>query len=574
MPTRYQLRETPPPTVSEALRKYSAPVQALLYSRGITTANDAETYLALPYETALHDPFLLPDMHAAVSRILGAMDAGEQIAIWNDYDCDGIPGGVLMRDFFSAINYPNVTTYIPHRHEEGYGLNTQGIDALTKKGVTLLITVDCGITDNDAVLHAATRGMDVIVTDHHEPGPSLPAAHAVINPKRSDHMYPFRELCGSGVAFKLICALLASRQFPITAGREKWWLDVVGLATIADMVPLIDENRTLAHYGLLVMRKNRRLGLSHLFRTMRMDPRTITEDDIGFMIAPRINAASRMGMPEDAFNLLRAEEEGAAGAAARHLERINNERKGVVAAMVKDIRTRIGKLETIPGVLVVGDPLWRPALVGLAANALLETYARPVFIWGRDGRSVLKGSCRSDGSVSVVALMHEIRDSLIEFGGHHAAGGFAVRDEHVHVFSSRLNEAYTNIKNDEPTEGAMTRIVDAALSLEDVTRDLYQELRLCGPFGVGNEKPSFVFRAVVPQGVATFGKGKDHVRATFARTRGTLTAIGFFSSPESFQSPLTPGTAVDLIGAIEESSFNGRSELRLRIIDVLPAHSI
>jgi single-stranded-DNA-specific exonuclease len=225
-------------------------------------------------------------------------------------------------------------------------------------------------------------------------------------------------------------ALLArgtkSGQLELKPGKEKWFLDVVGIATIADRVPLVGENRTLAHFGLKVLQKTRRPGLQHLFRTTRLVQKYLTEDDVGFMIAPRINAASRMDTPEDAFHMLATKNEAVAGVHVRHLEALNNERKGVVAAMVKDIKKRIAQTTTLASVIVMGNPEWRPALVGLVANTVAETHNRPVFLWGRDGRDVIKGSCRSDGTMSVVSLMHEVSDVFIEYGGHHASGGFSV----------------------------------------------------------------------------------------------------------------------------------------------------
>lgn len=575
-PATYTLRGPVPEDIAKTLEKHDPLTRSLLFHRGIKTAKDAESFLEPNFDLHLHDPFLMNDMSSAVERILKAIQSDESIVVYSDYDCDGIPGGALLHDFFTAIGYKHFTNYIPHRHDEGYGLNTDAIDKLKDSGCTLMITVDCGITDTKEVAHANKLGIDVILTDHHEPNGKLPNAFAVLNPKRADSTYPFRELCGSGVAFKLISALIVrgrkKKVFELKEGWEKWWLDIVGLATIADLVPLVGENRVLARYGLFVLRKGRRLGLQHLLRTMRLKAHHVTEDDIGFMIAPRINAASRMDNPEDALRLLTATTEEEAGAYAKHLNKMNNERKGVVAAMVKEIKKRLKQKTEMKDVLVIGNPKWRPALVGLAANSLAEEYNRPAFVWGRDGRDVIKGSCRSDGAVSVVTLMNEAKDVFIEYGGHQYSGGFSVHNDHIHTFEKQLNEAYKTVKkgDDIDDETEEKNLLDGDLSLKDVTDATYRIIEKLSPFGIGNPKPLFRFRSVAPALVEKFGKGRDHTKIIFEREgNARLEAIGFFALPDSFQKPLEVGKSVDLIAHIEKSFFMNRPQLRLRIVDVL-----
>ncbi len=556
-----------PESVSKTLSRYDALTQQLLFSRGIETEEKAEHFFAREYESGLHDPFLLPDMEKAVVRILEALGRNEKIGIYSDYDCDGIPGAALWHDFFTAIGYTNFVISIPHRHEEGYGLNNEALDRLAHGGVTLLITVDCGSADVSQVQHANDCGMDVIITDHHEIPPVAPSAYAFINPKCSGSVYPFAGLCGTGVAFKLITALISRGNLALPRGHEKWFLDLVGLATIADMVPLRDENRIFAHYGLLVLRKGRRLGFQHLFRIMKMNVAHVTEDDIGFMVAPRINAASRMGAPEDALNLLVAKDDGDAGRYAKHLDGINNERKGLVALMVKEAKHKLSLRSSIDEVLVIGDPAWRPSLVGLAANTLMEEYQRPVFVWGRDGRMVLKGSCRSNGGVSVVALMEKSSEAFLEYGGHHMAGGFAVKEEYIHTLGEVLNTAHQLLPKLN-TETMRSEEVDAVLSLEEVTPTLVRTLARFAPFGEGNTKPVFMFHAVTPLRVEVFGKQKAHTKIVFRTKNREIVAIGFFKLPHEYSAPLEPGTPVTLVAHVEESFFMGRAEIRLRVIAV------
>src|ERR1035437_6331306 len=369
-----------------------------------------------PDYSKLYNPLLLPDMEKARDRVIEAIKNNEHIVVFSDYDADGIPGAVVMADFFKRIKYENVSFYIPHRHDEGFGLNKEAIDEIKTRNAKLLITVDCGTADHDEVNLAQKLGLDVIITDHHE-SDLIPKAFAVVNPKRKDSKYPFKELCGAGLAYKLVQAILEKENFGIKTGMEKWSLDMVAIATLSDMVPLVDENRILAKFGLNVLHKSPRPGLSALFRIMKMNQANLTEDDITFMITPRINAASRMGIPMDAFNLLSTTNQLEAERYALHLEKINNERKGIVAQLVKDAKHKLSSRQDIPTVIVIGNPEWKPALLGLVANSLVEDYLRPVFVWGRDGDGVIKGSCRSYDGIDLYELMKKPKGAFLEFGG-------------------------------------------------------------------------------------------------------------------------------------------------------------
>jgi single-stranded-DNA-specific exonuclease len=540
-------------------------INRLLAARGILDTPSATEFLAPNYDEQLHDPFLLHDMEQAVNRIIAAMEQNERIAIFSDYDCDGIPGAVVLHDLFKALSYDNFQNYIPHRHYEGFGLSTGAIDRLAEAGVKLIITIDCGTSNIEDVAYANEKGMAVIITDHHEPEEKLPAAVAVVNPKLGN--YPFPHLCGAAVAFKLAQALLAKIEHRLTPGFEKWWLDMVGIATIADMVPLIGENRVLARYGLQVLRKSRRPGLQQLLKKAKLDQRYLTEEDIGFTIGPRINAASRMDTPEDAFYMLAETDLARASERVEHLERLNQDRKTQVALMTKDLHQRLQKMEVMPGVLVMGHPQWRPSLVGLAANKLAEEYGRPAFLWGTDGNGVYKGSCRSGGAVSVVKLMQAVSHVFIESGGHHASGGFSVKEEHIFTFGEDLAGALAELGDGARVEEAV--LVDAELRLDDVNELLLQELSQLAPFGTGNRKPLFAFMSVTPLSVETFGKAREHTKLTFATERGKLEAIAFFQLPEQFTQVPQEGHPLTLIAHVEQSYFMGRQQIRLRIIEVL-----
>jgi single-stranded-DNA-specific exonuclease len=567
----YKLREPISSEVSEKLKGYPELQRSLLFYRGIDDAIKAEEYLNPNYEKHIHDPFLMKDMDKAVERILKAIDNQERILIYSDYDADGIPAAVVMMDFFKLIKYDNVEVYIPHRHNEGYGLHLEALDTFPEKGIKLLITLDCGIVDHAEVAHAQLLGIDVIVTDHHLPGETLPPAYAVVNPKRADCEYPYKMKCGAGVGFKLATALLQKGNFGVSAGAEKWLLDMVGIATLSDMVPLQGENRVLAHYGLKVLRKSRRPGFQKMLKLMKVDQRYITEDDVGFMITPRINAASRMGIPMDAYKVLSTSDEAEGDMLAKHLDAINNERKGLVASTIKEIKKIMAEREDhfkTRNVIVLGNPSWRPALLGLAANTIAEEYNKPVFLWGREDGKEIKGSCRSDGVTHLVKLMNEVKEYFHEYGGHSFSGGYAVIAEKIHTFEDALHDAYTALGNQAAE--VEPNYVDAKLSIDDITPKLAREIDLLAPFGKDNPKPVFMFENVSPAEVKLFGKTKDHLELAFYNAQNRkVRAIGFFMKPEDFASQPKKGIPLTLIGSIEKSYFGGTQEIRLRIVDIL-----
>ena len=564
--TQYSIRETMDDDIRESLSGYSPLLQDLLFYRGIVSKKEAELFLNPDYDAQTHDPFLMKGMDRAVSRILSAIKGNEKIVIYSDYDCDGIPGGVLLHDFFKAIGYSNFVNYIPHRHDEGYGLNRDAVDTFAKDGAALIITVDCGISDVIPVEQANKQGIDVIVTDHHLPDDTLPPAYVILNPKQEDDKYPFDMLCGSGVAYKLVQALLSKDRFGLKVGWEKWWLDMVGIATISDMVPLIGENRVLAHFGLQVLRKSPRVGLMKLCRVLYIDQRKLTEDDIGFMISPRINAASRMETPMDAFRLLTTSDEVEAGELAKHLNKINDKRKGLVASMKREVNGRIKSIGELRDVIVLGNPKWRPGLLGLVANSVAEEYKRPVFLWGREGVSIIKGSCRSDGNVNIVELMAESRESFIDFGGHKFSGGFSVDQEHIHHLEEKLIEAYKKIGVEVPDQNIL---VDKQLSLGDVNWKTFRSIRSLAPFGTGNPKPLFLFKDVTVSSLRRFGRDKAHLELSLEDKDGNKTiAISFFVKDDNLNA-LAEGSCIDLIGTMEQSSFRKIIKLQLYIVDII-----
>ncbi|OHA86120.1 MAG: single-stranded-DNA-specific exonuclease RecJ [Candidatus Zambryskibacteria bacterium RIFCSPLOWO2_01_FULL_35_19] len=565
MSTKYNLKGKVSKEAEEELKDFSPLITQLLYNRDIKTKKEAERFLKPDFEKHLHDPFLLPDMKKVVERILKAIENDEKITIWSDYDADGIPGGALLHDFFKLIGFNNFENYIPNRRIEGYGLNLEGIKEIADKKTKLLITIDCGIRDNQYVEEANKLGMEVVITDHHEPSDELPKAFAIVNPKRKDNKYPEQILCGTGVVWKIIEGILQTKRDLLKEGQEKWLLDLVGLATLSDMVPLTGENRALAHFGLSVLRKGKRPGFSKLLSILRINKNNLTEDDVTFMITPRINAASRMGLPLDAFKLLTANNEEEAGIYAKHLDNINKDRKVAVTNIVKEAKKKVKeKFENLgaKSVIVLGDPDWRPALLGLVANSIVKEYNLPVFLWGREGEGVIKGSCRSEGVTDLVALMERVDGAFTSFGGHKMSGGFEVDFEKIHTLEDALVEACTYvIKKEEEIE------VDAELNLKDISEKSVAEINGLAPFGIGNEKPIFIFKDIIPEKINRFGKAKEHLSINFVDGTNKVRGISFFASPDQFGDFLKEGIKTNLVANIEKSFFNGSSEIRLRIVD-------
>ena len=562
---------------SHELNSHSLLTTRLLVNRGITNEEQAFKFLKPNYDSDMNDPFLMHDMERAVVRIFEAIEAKQKIVVYADYDCDGIPGAVIMNDFFKKIGYENFYIYIPDRHDEGYGLNKEAIQKFIDEDVKLLFTIDLGTTDHEDIAQAQANGIDVIVSDHHLPHETLPKAFAIVNPKIGS--YPDSMLCGSGVVFKLVQGFIQKygEAFKINSGWEKWLLDMAGLATLSDMVPLVGENRLIARFGLQVFRKSPRPGITQLLRLLKIDQTTLLEDDLTFMVTPRLNAASRMDSPMRAFELLAERDPVKAGAIALHLTNINDERKKIVAQIMKEVKHSLSERE-IGEIIVIGNPKWRIGVLGLVAGKICDEYDRPTFVWGREGGAVsrevegmsetapLKGSCRSNGRVNVVRLMESAKESFIDFGGHELAGGFSVSNEHVHFLEEKLCANFESIKQDGAIGGAM---IDCTLSLADINEKTVSIIESLAPFGLGNPKPLFLFSNLTITATKQFGKEKNHLEIIVTDDKKkSCTAMSFFADENTFSKKAIVGEKIDLIATIEKSYFAGRITLRLRIVDI------
>jgi len=432
------------------------------------------------------------------------------------------------------------------------------------------------------VAQAKVDGIDVIITDHHLPKETLPRAYAILNPKVDE--YPEKMLCGAGVAFKLAQGFIKKYReyFKIKEGAEKLMLDMAGLATLSDMVPLTGENRAIAYFGMKVLRKSPRPGLQKLLSKMNIDQRHISEDDIGFMVTPRLNAASRMDNPMRAYELLSTKDEAEAGALADHLSKINDERKTIVTSIMREVNK---KLETYEHkeVIVIGNPAWRVGVLGLVAGKISDEYKKPVFVWGKDENDCIKGSCRSDGSVSVVELMTEVGESFLEFGGHELAGGFTVHNDKIHFLEEALSASFHKIiisKNTPSALGTSPYVgggqvgvnFDIKFTLDMVNMKNWKEIAKLSPFGFGNTKPVFLFEGAKIEKIKKFGKNGsgEHLEIVFSDTSNNKAkGISFFSNHDSFGKTLSEGININLLATFDLSRFRGREELRLRIEDII-----
>lgn len=489
-------------------------LETLLKNRGLIGKKDIEVFINPKWEEQTHDPFLMKDMDKAVSRIKKAVDKKEKIVLYTDYDCDGIPGGVILHDFFKKINHENFVNYIPHRHNEGYGVHTKAIDGFIKQGVTLMITADLGITNIEEVKYAQENGIDVILTDHHLPVKDkegkqiIPSAYAVINTKRTDCNYPEKMLCGAATAWKLVNAFLVKHgsDYKIPVGHEKWWLDMVGISTIADMVPLLGENRVLAIYGLQVLRKSKRLGLLKILKNAKVEQLNLSETDVSFSIAPRLNAAGRMDDPVIAFRALLNNEESVTY--ADKLETLNKERKLETSSAHTQISFENFAKDQV---ILVGNTNWSPGILGLIASKIVDTTSKTVFVWGAgEEKGVLKGSVRagSDGA-NVVQLMSECSGVLSHFGGHEEAGGFSLVAEKLEEFDKMLKEVYKRQSSDYIKKDKTIKH-ELSLRPEHVNLKVYKTISRLSPFGMSNPSPVIQLTGKC-NNIRYFGDKKQHV---------------------------------------------------------------
>lgn len=571
------------PQEQELLKKYSPTIAQILYNRNITKLEVAESFINPSWEHN-NDPFALLDMEKSILRIKQAIDQNEKITIYADYDADGIPGSVVLKKLFEKINYPHVDIYIPHRHDEGYGIHVEALEKIKNSGTKLIISIDVGITAKEAGSWCQKNNIDLIITDHHLPlqdeqGDILPPAFAIINPKQQQCTYPDPMLCGCGVIFKLVQAFSQkyAADYQLHQGWEKWLLGLVGISTVSDLVPLKNENRIFAHFGMKVIQKicstnNHFIGIKKLVWSSGINHNHLTEDDIGFNITPKINASSRMSHPQDAVAVLLAEDEIRATQSVDHLTKLNNERKKLTKKMTSEAISLVEE-QVIGDVILVGKENWSAGILGLVASKLVEKYKKPAFVWSIEHGTV-KGSCRSLDGIHLVEVMQKLPSkTLLGFGGHKEAGGFSLEKKNITKLHTELEKAVSEFKTENTETEKDILLIDAEISIDQIDTRFYQEIRKLAPFGIGNPKPLFLIKGINIEKMQGFGKDKNHLEIFLKNSFGkTIRAIRFFKTPADFPN-LEIGKKADLLVHIEYSVFMGKHELRLQLVDVLSDNS-
>ena len=551
---------------SELRKSGISPLAALvLAGRGVATGADAEAFLACGAEL-LHDPLLMRDMPAAVARINEALEQNETIAVYGDYDVDGITSTCLLTSYLASRG-ARVTSYIPDRLTEGYSLNTDALTRLRLKGARLLITVDCGITNRKEADFARGIGMDVIITDHHECKDELPCAVAVVNPHRPDCPYPFKHLAGVGVALKLILALTPEERRSAVLTE---YADLAAIGTVADVMELTGENRTIVTMGLRQLEHTRRPGLEMLIQESGLAGKAVTSTSIGFTLAPRINAAGRMGCPSVAAQLLLTNDRSEAAALAQTLCDLNRERQLIEQDIYAQCLTLLEqKPELAQGAIVLAGTQWHQGVVGIVASRLTERFSAPAFMICLDeGRG--KGSCRSYGGFNLFHALEQCEDLLEGFGGHELAAGFTILEENIPAFRAKM--AHLAAQYTAEHQIASTLRVDADLAdAELLTLENVDDLTRLEPFGTGNPQPVFSLTGATVNAITPVGKGR-HTRLKVSQGDKHFDAILFSCPPE--ETGLTAGGRADLAFHAQINVFRSNRSVQLTIVDWKAAPSL
>jgi single-stranded-DNA-specific exonuclease len=562
--------ETPlPQDVRDELESgESVMISHLLYCRGYRTAEAIRGFYT--QGTISHDPFLLPDMREAAERIADAVARGERVAVYGDFDCDGITSTAVLVFTLRALGIDPIV-HIPDR-EDGHGLHPEALAALSDAGVTLIVTADCGITAMEEVSVARGMGMDVVVTDHHEARPdgSLPDC-LTVNPRRLDSEYPYPFLCGVGVAYKLIQALT---KYVDGMADPAELLDLVALGTIADVVPLLDENRSLVIEGLKQLRDTQRPGLLALFEAAGVKRSRIDPTAIGFYLAPRINAANRMATPQKAYELITSTDLDAAMELAIELSAHNQRRQLLVAEKFEEIAEQLGDPATIatqvqdgeraPLLVVVGD--WPAGISGLLASKLVDTYGLPAFVGADSGTGIVSVSARSVPSVAIDELLERCEAALpgglfLGYGGHARAGGFRVGQDSLAVAHEILQDQ--GRKTIQVDQIGAVMVIDAEISLRQVTFEAAKRVRVLAPFGMGFPEPLFLARGVTVRRTSAMGDGR-HCRVALQQDGAWVEGV-CFNAPDMVD--LSPGTRLDVVFHLQLDEWQGMSKLQLAIKD-------
>ena len=534
----------------------------ILAARGLTP-DEIEKFLYPDYAADLHDPFLLSDMSIAVERITLAVGRRERVVVYGDYDIDGITASAVLIEALTALGL-EVTSYIPDRFEEGYGINLTALESLKIQGAQLVISVDCGITSVDEAEWAKSHGLDLIITDHHSPAPQLPGALAVINPKREGDAYPFKDLAGVGVAFKLVQALQISLGIP-AAGQEKWMLDLVALGTICDVVPLVGENRALASFGLKVLQRTRRLGLRALAGVGKVEIEDITAYEVGFVLGPRMNAAGRLEHASRSLELVLTKDPQRAEIIATELEELNRQRRSDQETILLQANEMAQEFAD-DNVLVLAHPDWSHGVVGIVASKLAEKWRRPVLL-AQVLDVHIKGSARSVAGFNMVEALRSQAHLLSKFGGHYFAAGYSFAPENLSALRHGLNNYFAAnmvTGREEPTQKPAEICWNNCEKIDPV---LMEGLQLLEPHGNSNPRPVVCLEGLKVERVRRVGNNSQHLSLKLVDNLSRpIGAIGF-GLAERYPD-ITEGVLITAQGTLTKNKFQGRTNIQMVLSDI------
>ncbi len=541
--------------------------EAIMKQRGYVDEATQDIFLAPDYDRDVHDPFLFLAMKRVVERVVLAKKEKQKVGIFGDFDADGVTSSVILRSVLEDLEVP-LAVYIPDKLTEGHGLNTKAVDFFAEAQCNLIFTLDCGMMNHEEIAYANKKEIDCIVVDHHHVPEVLPDAFAIVNPKLKTETYPFRELCGAGTTFKVAQALIQTLK-PANNDQMKWLLDIVAIGTVADVMPLIGENRALVKYGLLVLSKTRNLGLRALLQEARIDLSRGTIPDaefIAFQIAPRINAASRMAHARIAHDLFMAKTEAEAVGLAKQLQQLNVARQKQSAAITKEIIEYVEKEKGEKQFLLAAAEHYPYGIVGLVAGRLANTYQKPTAILTK-GEETSRGSFRSVPGFSVITALEACADLLERYGGHEAAAGMHIQNKHLEAFEERFNALVEEWKKtQEKTTESRVLMVDAEVATVHIGAELWRDLKKIAPFGQGNREPILVVRGIGVASVRTLGKNQEHLKLGLQAGNKTLDAIGFNLAQE--HGHLAPGMSIDVAFTLDQNVWNGNTSLQLKIVDM------
>lgn len=515
--------------------------EKILVARGLTTRVAREAFLRPDYAAVKHDPFLLPDMEKAVARLKQARQQGEKIVIYGDYDIDGLSATALLLDAFDKFGFEDVDAFIPNRFVEGYGMTMGAVDKVRDMGADLIVTVDTGSLCHAEIAYAASLGIDTVVTDHHNVAETPPPSVAAVNPKFSGHTYPFRDLCGAGVAFKLVQALQTELD-GLPDGYEKWLLDLVALGTVCDIVTLADENRANVYWGLEVLKKQQRPGLKALMTVAGIEPGQVNARHLGFGLGPRMNAAGRLETAQHALDMLVAHSGLAALEASEKLEELNTKRRGIQDAIFEEACVQAEELSD-DRVLVVSSDGWNHGVIGIVASKLVEKYKKPVFIIGERGEEAT-GSARSFGDFSAADAVRAADDIIIKGGGHGAAAGVTLETEKIGDFRRRVNEFYDSLQLTNQERYLLPRADVEIDDFSEITEELIENLAKMEPFGNGNPEPVLKITTASVLSMRRMGADGQHVKLALRDKNGKVLQMLAFNAPEEFFRDLGDEVAV------------------------------